>query len=202
MSCFRHTTDGLRLEQPKHTNTTTRMFFWEEPSQTELLAIQPTVENSTKHLLEQKFKKTRGSWERNQEHKSRSLEGVRDNTGVWIFLKCQAIRHLRCFSKSIPLGSLPSLPLVSPWKFSNLVHIAYPALSTQSGDGRMFFLVPTDSQREQKQEAPVHSSHRGSNKPLQCLWHFLLCLLIIISNPGKRLASSHLTDKKTEAQKG
>ena len=130
------------------------------------------------------------------------LRGVRDNAGVWIFLKCQAIRHLRCFSKSIPLGSLPSLPLVSPWKFSNLVHIAYPALSTQSGDGRMFFLVPTDSQREQKQEAPVHSSHRGSNKPLQCLWHFLLCLLIIISNPGKRLASSHLTDKKTEAQKG
>ena len=75
MSCFRHTTDGLWLEQPKHTNTTTRMFFWEEPSQTELLAIQPTVENSTKHLLEQNFKKTRGSWERNQEHKSRSLEG-------------------------------------------------------------------------------------------------------------------------------
>lgn len=129
------------------------------------------------------------------------LRRVRDNVGVWVFLKCQAIRHLRCFSKSLPLGSLPSLPLVSPWKFSNLVHIVYPALST--GFGACSFLVPTDSQGEQKQETPVHSSHRGRNKPLQCLWHFLLSLLIVISNPGKWLASSsHLTDKKTEAQKG
>ena len=71
------------------------------------------------------------------------------------------------------------------------------------------FSVPTECQGARKQDTPVHSSEDAVSPAItlkrssQFLWHFLLSSSILITNPGKWLvSSSHLTDKKTEAQKG